>query len=110
MKLLCLALGAVLVALCSSVQAQQPGRLYRLGFLSPAHSPAASIPSSSNLVPQLLRDSGYVEGKNLRVERRFAEGKLDRLPELAKELVDLRMDVIVAVSPTAIQPAVDATK
>jgi putative ABC transport system substrate-binding protein len=110
MKLLCLALGAVLVALCSSVHAQQPGKLYRVGFLSPAQAPAASIPSSSNLVPELLRDTGYFEGQNLRVERRFAEGKLDRLPQLAKELVDLRMDVIVAVSPTAIQPALDATK
>jgi putative ABC transport system substrate-binding protein len=61
-------------------------------------------------VPKLLRDSGYVEGRNLQVERRFAEGKLDRLPQLAKELVDLRMDVIVAVSPTAIKPAQEATK
>jgi putative ABC transport system substrate-binding protein len=89
--------------------AQQPGRVYRLGLLSPAR-PEPAIPSSVNLVPKLLRDSGYVEGQNLEVQRRFAEGKLDRLPELAKELVDSRMDVIVAVSPTAIKPALDATK
>jgi putative ABC transport system substrate-binding protein len=106
---LCL-VGAVLIALCSSAEAQQTGRIYRLGFLSPASSPEPSIPAASTLVPKLLRDSGYVEGRNLQVERRFADGKLDRLPQLAKELVDLRMDVIVAVSPTAIKPAQEATK
>ncbi len=103
-------LAAFLFVTISHAHAEETKRVYRLGFLSPAHSPAASIPSSSNLVPQLLRDSGYLEGQNLRVERRFAEGKLNRLPQLAKELVELRMDVIVAVSPTAIQPALDATK
>jgi putative ABC transport system substrate-binding protein len=99
-----------LFALGSSVQAQQTGRVYRLGFLSPAATPDPAIPTTSTLVPKLLRDSGYVEGRNLEVHRRFAAGKLDRLPQLAKELVDLRMDVIVAVSPTAIKPAQDATK
>ena len=89
--------------------AQQPGKVYRLGFLSPA-TPEPSIPSTLNLVPKQLHDSGYIEGRNLQVERRFAEGKFDRLPQMAKELVDLRMDVIVAVSPTAIKPALDATK
>jgi hypothetical protein len=63
---LCL-LGAVLIALCSSVQAQQTGRVYRLGFLSPASTPEPSIPTTSTLVPKLLRDSGYVEGRNLHV-------------------------------------------
>lgn len=106
---LCL-VGAVLIALCSSAEAQQTGRIYRLGFLSPAGTPEPSIPTTATLVPKLLRDSGYVEGRNLQVERRFADGKLDRLPQLAKELVDLRMDVIVAVSPTAIKPAQEATK
>jgi putative ABC transport system substrate-binding protein len=51
-----------------------------------------------------------VEGRNLQITRRFAEGKLDRLPQLARELVDMRMDVIVAVSPTAIQSARAATR
>jgi putative ABC transport system substrate-binding protein len=106
---LCL-VGAVLIALCSSVEAQQTGRVYRLGFLSPASTPEPSIPTTATLVPKLLHDLGYIEGRNLQVQRRFAEGKLDRLPQLAKELVDLRMDVIVAVSPTAIKPAQEATK
>ena len=103
-------LAAALLANSSVASAQQPGRVYRAGFLSPAVTPDPAIPTSSTLVPKLLRDSGYIEGKNLHVERRFAEGKLDRLPELAKQLVDSRMDVIVAVSPTAIKPALDATK
>jgi putative ABC transport system substrate-binding protein len=80
-----------------------------LGFLSPSVAPAPEIPGSVNLVPKLLGKSGYVEGRNLLVYRRFADGKLDSLPALAKELVDLRMDVIVAVSPTAIVPAKNAT-
>ncbi len=102
-------LATALLATFSVASAQQTGKVYRLGFLSPA-TPEPSIPSSLNLVPKLLHDSGYVEGRNLEVHRRFAEGKLDRLPQLAKELVDSRMDVIVAVSPTAIKPAQDATK
>ena len=100
---------ALLILFSVRLEAQQTGKVYQLGFLSPA-TPQPSIPSALNLVPKLLQDSGYVEGRNLEVHRRFAEGKLERLPQLAKELVDLRMDVIVAVSPTAIKPAQDATK
>ena len=105
-----LSLCAFLFALCPQVEAQQAGKIYRLGLLSPAATPDPTIPTTATSVPKLLRESGYVEGRNLQVERRFAEGKLDRLPQLAKELVDLRMDVIVAVSPTAIKPALDTTK
>jgi putative ABC transport system substrate-binding protein len=89
--------------------AQEKPKIYRLGLLSPAAVPAPEIPGAANLVPKLLGKSGYVEGQNLLVYHRFADGKLDTLPALAKELVDLRMDVIVAVSPTAIQPAKNAT-
>jgi putative ABC transport system substrate-binding protein len=101
---------AVSLALCSFAEAQQAARTYRVGFLSPAAVPDPSIPTTATSVPKLLRELGYVEGRNLQVERRFAAGKLDRLPQLARELVDLRMDVVVAVSPTAIKPAMDATK
>jgi putative ABC transport system substrate-binding protein len=62
------------------------------------------------LVPTLLREAGYVEGPNLQVHRRYANGKIEHLPGLAKELVDLQVDVILAVSPTAIKPALDATR
>lgn len=105
-----IALCATLSAPGSHASAQTARGVYRLGFLSPSGTLEPSIPGTANLVPKLLRDSGYVEGRNLEVQRRFADGRIDRLPQLAKELVDLRMDVIVAVSPTAIKPALDATK
>src|SRR5262245_58988083 len=56
-----------------------------------------------------LRELGYVEGQNLAIEHRFAGGRIERLPELARELVQLKMDVIVAVAPNAIRAARDAT-
>ena len=105
-----IALCATLSAPGSHASAQTARGVYRLGFLSPSGTLEPSIPGTANLVPKLLRDSGYVEGRNLEVQRRFADGRIDRLPQLAKELVDLRMDVIVAVSPTAIKPALDTTK
>jgi putative ABC transport system substrate-binding protein len=104
--------GTITLSLLATIihtDAQEKGKVYRLGFLSPAAAPASEIPGAANLVPKLLGKAGYVEGRNLLIYRRFADGKLDALPALAKELVDLRMDVIVAVSPTAIQPAKNAT-
>jgi putative tryptophan/tyrosine transport system substrate-binding protein len=89
-------------------QAQQPGKVYRLGILSPGGLPDPSLPTSPNLVPIALRELGYTEGQNLLIERRFAEGRIDRLPVLARELVQLRVDLIVAVSET-IPAAKDAT-
>jgi putative ABC transport system substrate-binding protein len=105
-----IALCATLFAPGSYASAQTARGAYRLGFLSPAGTLEPSIPSVANVVPKLLRDSGYVEGQNLEIQRRFANGRLELLPELAKELVALRIDVIVAVSPTAIKPALDATR
>lgn len=90
--------------------AQQAGRVYRLGILSAAAPPAPSTATAVLLVPVALRELGYVEDQNLVIERRFAEGKLDRLPRLAQELVQLRVDVIFAVSQPAVQAAKDATK
>ena len=89
--------------------AQQVGKVYRLGILSPAAVPDPSVATSPNLVPLALRELGYIDGQNLVVERRFAEGKRDRLRGLARELVQLRVDVIVAVSDEAVQAAKDAT-
>jgi putative ABC transport system substrate-binding protein len=57
-----------------------------------------------------LRESGYIEGRNILIERRYAEGKLDRLPALARELVEARVDVIVAVAISALRAAKDATQ
>jgi putative ABC transport system substrate-binding protein len=84
--------------------------MYRLGMLYPAARPAPPFPGTTTLLPRILGELGYVEGQNLVIERRFAEGKLDRLPGLARELVQLRVDTLVAFSPDAVQAAKDATK
>src|SRR4030095_16640927 len=81
-----------------AAEAQQPGRVHRLGILSPGAVPDPSVATSPNLVPMALRELGYIDGQNLVIDRRFAEGKTDRLRALASELVALRVDVIVAVS------------
>ena len=111
----CSAVGCIMMLTLSllaaplTAEAQPAGKIYHLGILSPAAVPAPSVATIPNLVPMALRELGYVEGGNLVIERRFAAGKLDRLPELARELVQLRMDVIVAVSSAAIDAAKDAT-
>ena len=102
-----LALG-LLVALLAT-EAQPAGQVYRLGILSPAAVPNPAVAAIPNLVPMGLRELGYVEGENLVIERRFAEGQLDRLHGLAHELVQRRVDVIVAVSNLAIEAAKAAT-
>jgi len=102
--------GATLLAAPLAARAQQAaGKVYRLGILSPGGAPDPSIPTIPNLLPSALRAFGYVEGRNLVVDRRFAEDNFDRLPGLARELVQLRPDVIVAISGQAIQAARDAT-
>jgi putative tryptophan/tyrosine transport system substrate-binding protein len=98
---------AMLSAFCSSAEAQQPRKVSRIGFLI-----GASAPSISALVKafrQGLRELGYVEGKNIVIEWRSAEGKFDRLPDLASELVRLKVDVIVTGGPQATRPAKEAT-
>jgi ABC-type uncharacterized transport system substrate-binding protein len=90
---------ALFFALSSSIEAQQAGKTYRIGVLSPAKPLAPSIPTVVNLLSPALRELGYVEGKNLVIEWRFAHGNADRLPQFARELVQLKMDAIVAVSP-----------
>ena len=91
-------------------EAQQTGKVYRLGLLIPGGRVDPSLPVSANVLPLVLRELGYVEGQNLVIERRFAEGKLDRLPGLARELVQHRMDVLVAASPLSVRATQDATK
>jgi putative tryptophan/tyrosine transport system substrate-binding protein len=90
--------------------AQSVGKVYRLGVLSPGMRKAVSAATTASLLPQALRELGYVEGQNLLIEQRFADGKFDRLSGLARELVQRRMDVLVAASPVAVDAARDATK
>jgi putative tryptophan/tyrosine transport system substrate-binding protein len=87
--------------------AQQPEKVPRIGFL-------AAVSYAANLVRfeafrEGLRELGYVEGQNISIEWRYAEGKPDRLPALAAELVHLKVDVIVTGGSTATRPAKEAT-
>jgi putative tryptophan/tyrosine transport system substrate-binding protein len=91
------------------VAAQQVERVYRVGILSPGGVPDPSVATAPNLVPMALRELGYVDGRNLVVERRFAEGKIDSLPGLARELVQVQADVILAAGVEAVQAARDTT-
>jgi len=87
------ALSAVLFALCLSAEAQQTARIPRIGILFPS---SASVRTGRvEAFRQRLRELGYVEGKNIVIEYRYAEGKRERLPDLAAELVRLKVDVIV---------------
>src|SRR5215470_4220605 len=78
-------------------EAQQAGKVPRIGFLG-GSSPSA-ISARIEAFRQGLRELGYVEGKNIVIEWRYAEGKFDRLPALAAELVRLKVDVIVTSGP-----------
>ncbi|MBI3371244.1 MAG: ABC transporter substrate-binding protein [Betaproteobacteria bacterium] len=84
--------GALLAAPLAT-DAQQPARLYRIGFLGPA-SASGSV-SEVDAFRAGLHDLGYVEGKNIVIEYRWADGKYDRLPELAAELVRLKVDILL---------------
>jgi putative tryptophan/tyrosine transport system substrate-binding protein len=101
-------LAAVLAAPLAA-EAQQAGRVYRLGVLTPGGHSAESAPTMATALPSSLRELGYVDGQNLTIEWRFANGKLDRLPKLAQELVQLRVDTLVANSPVAVEAAKRAT-
>jgi ABC-type uncharacterized transport system substrate-binding protein len=88
-----LTLCAVLLALCFSADAQQPGKIFRIGFLDP--STASGMAGLLEAFRQELAKLGWIEGKNITIEYRFAEQMSERLPELAAELVRLKVDLIV---------------
>ena len=87
--------------------AQQPGKVYRIGYLSAPSRESVSRGVEAFLMA--LRDLGWVEGRNVVVEFRWADGKVERLPDLAAELVRLKVDVIVAPAGSAVQAAKNAT-
>src|SRR5262245_62596828 len=104
-----LAFGAMLFALCVPAHAQQPKKVPRIGFLSSVDP--AREPTRSELFRLALRERGYIEGQNIAIEYRSAEGKIDRAPELAAELVRLKVDIIVvSAGDTWIRAARNATK
>ena len=96
----------MLLSVCRA-GSQQPKKIPRIGYLSAAS--ASEVAFRTEPFRQGLRELGYVEGKNIVIEYRYAEGKLDRLSALAAELVGLRVDVIVTAGPSATRPAKDAT-
>ena len=83
----------VLLALGVIAEAQQPKKVSRIGYLS--NRDPASESTRFEAIRLALRELGYTEGQNIAIEYRYAEGKLDRLPELAAELVRLKVDIIV---------------
>ena len=98
---------AFIVACFQLAEAQQPTKVPRIGLLN-ASSPS-TVAARIEVFRQGLRELGYVEGKNIVIEYRHAEGKLDRLPALAAEFVRLNVDVIVTGGPAATRAAKDAT-
>jgi ABC-type uncharacterized transport system substrate-binding protein len=106
-KITVLALCAMLPALCASAEAQQPTKVPVIGRLG-ASSPSAEA-ARVEALRQGLRELGYIEGKNIVIEWRHAEGKLDRLPALAAELVRLKVDVIITGGANATEAAKKAT-
>jgi putative ABC transport system substrate-binding protein len=107
-KIICIMLGALLFALCFSAEAQQTGKVPRIGYVAPL-SPASES-GRIDAFSHGLRDLGYIEGKNIRVEYRYAEGKPDRIPALVGELVELKVDVLVAEGLSATRVAQKLTK
>jgi putative ABC transport system substrate-binding protein len=95
-KITILALCTLLLAPCCSADAQQTGKVFRIGFLD--SSTASGMAVLFEAFWQEMRKLGWIQGKNIAVEYRFAEGKNDRLPELAADLVRLKVDLIVVSS------------
>lgn len=101
----CLALAAMLFALSFPAEAQQPKNVPRIGYLG-----LIEIPERDEAFRKGLRERGYVEGQNIHVEYRFAGGRVERLTELAAELVRLEVDLIVATGTPVTDAAKRATK
>jgi len=99
----------VLLNVGVTAEAQQAKKVPRIGYLS--NSNPATESARSEPIRAALRDLGYIEGQNIAIEYRYGEGERDRLPELAAELVRLKIDIIVAAGgDSVIRPAKNATK
>ena len=106
-KITVLILSALLLALCFPAHAQQAEKVWRIGFLGSGS--ASGYLSRVNAMREGLRDLGYVEGKNIVIEYRWAEEKYDRLPNLAAELVGLKVDLIITHGTPGSRAAKQAT-
>ncbi len=87
---------AMLLAVAVIAEAQQPKEVFRIGYLSSGNLTSDSARAEG--IRLALRERGYIEGQNIAIEYRYAEGKVDRAPELAAELVRLKVDIIVVAS------------
>ena len=108
-EIVCVVFGALLLAWGSLAEARQPKKVFRIGYLS-ATDPVSDSTRAEG-IRLALRERGYIEGQNIAIEYRYAEGKLDRLPDLAAELVHVKVDIIVtAGGDTLVRAAKNATK
>ncbi|PYJ65439.1 MAG: hypothetical protein DME76_18260, partial [Verrucomicrobia bacterium] len=106
-KILVSILAVVILAFVHPADAQQARKVHRIGILISGSVSSANI--RKDAFRQGLRELGYVEGQNIVIEYRYAEGKADRFPDLAADLVRLNVDVIVTVSTPGVLAARKAT-
>jgi ABC-type uncharacterized transport system substrate-binding protein len=110
-KILLIAVATFFLATVSLAGAQQETKIPRIGYVALRNTPTPTIPDpASGAFREGLRGLGYIEGKNIFVEYRYAEGKLERIPGLVDELVQLKVNVLVSPNTTAIRAAKQATQ
>ena len=108
-RLVVITLATLILTLVHLAEAQQPKKVPRIGYLS--NNDPAGESARAEAIRMALRDLGYIEGQNIAIEYRYAEGKLERYHELAAELVGLKVDIIVVAGGTVyVQAAKNATK
>ncbi len=106
MKVIGFALSVTFFALCFPVEAQQKGKIPRIGYLSRKASPGGT----DKAFRQALHKLGWIEGKNISIESRWAAYKRERLPAMAEELVRLKVDLIVTATSGVVRAAKNATE
>jgi len=110
-KILVYVLPALILATIQFAEAQQPKKVPRIGYVAQRNAPTAANPDrAADAFQSGLRDLGYLDGKNIRIEYRYAEGSDERIIALVAELVQLKVDVLVTVPLPAIRAAKQATK
>src|SRR5277367_4409517 len=99
----------LLASLCAGSAAQTPGKTYRIGYIALGGANVPLVRAGLDGLVQGLAKHGYAIGTNLVLETRFADGKQDRLPGLVRELIDAKVEIIMAISQPAAMAAKEAT-